>query len=413
MNLNLVDPLLWFHGLLHISLTLLAIPAVLPALYLLRLTLYSGRPRQTPSSLANQAELATHFDILVPAHDEAAGVGGVVHDLLQLDWPRSRFRVVVIADNCSDATADIARTAGATVLERHDRQLRGKGHALQFGFQHCLQQGFAQAFVVIDADTRVSRNLLQVFAQRLASGTEVAQVYHGVLNANHNRRNRLMAIAYSAFHRVRSRGRERLGLSCGIRGNGWCVSLPMLQRVPYAAHGLAEDIEYGLRLGIAGIRVEYIDDAQVLSSMDTDLTGVVSQRNRWEEGRSSLPGLFLGAMLAPAPGLTRTLRRDLGVDLLVPPLATIGLALLLLLMVATLARWSVPSSLFPKICIGLAVAGALGLVVHVARAWQLSETGVRGLIDLAMAPRFALWKLALRFRPTHGTAWVRTHRLSP
>lgn len=402
------DPTTWLQALLLAALALLTLPALLAPLYLLWLTLFSGQALPTTHAPTSGKNL--RFDIIVPAHDEAASIAGVVENLLDLDWPKDQFRVLVVADNCQDATASKARQAGAKVIERNDAQSRGKGYALQLGFGISMAQRYADAIVVVDADSRASRNLLQAFAKTLAGGETVAQAFHGVLQPNENRRNRLMAIAYSAFHRVRSRGRERLALSCGIRGNGWCISSHTLQAVVYAAHGLAEDIEYGLRLGLAGVRVAYIDDAQVLSSMDTDLAGVASQRNRWEQGRSALPGAFARSLLSPFPGRTRALRRDLGFDLLVPPLATIGLSIALLGLVGVAALLALPTSVLPMVFLSLAAVGSLALLLHVGRAWQLSGTGRRGLLDLAAAPRFALWKLALRFRPRHDTSWVRTHR---
>jgi 1,2-diacylglycerol 3-beta-glucosyltransferase len=424
MNLHFTDPMTWLQGTVFLALVLLALPALLPPLYLLWLTLFSFR-KDFPSTDGSEPEVSAagfsvmgttaggnpKFDIVVPAHDEADGISAVVDDLLQLDWPRDRFRVVVVADNCSDATAECARRAGAVVLERSDPGRRGKGHALQHAFRFSLAQQYAQAVVVVDADSRASRNLLRAFASRLAKGSEVAQVFHGVLHPDQNSRNRLMAIAYGAFHRVRSRGRERLGLSCGIRGNGWCITRRTLLRVPYAAHGLAEDIEYGLRLGIAGVRVEYVDEAQVLSSMDTDMAGAASQRNRWEQGRSSLPRAFSRPLFAPRPAVSRTLRRDLGFDLLVPPLATIALGIVLFAGVAFAACWALPSAALPKAALAASGFGTLALTLHVARGWQLSGTGLRGLRDLAMAPRFALWKLALRLRPRNDAEWIRTHRM--
>lgn len=410
MNSFWTDPTYWLHTAVTISLLALAVPAVFPPLYLLWLTFHS-KESDSPVPLAD-AGRNLRFDIVVPAHDEAEGIAAVVENLLEIDWPRDQFRVMVIADNCSDSTAERARRAGALVVERRNLELRGKGYALRRAFSISLAQRYADAAVVVDADSRVSRNLLQAFAGRLAGGTKVAQVFHGVLDPDRNRRNRLMAIAYAAFHRVRSRGRERRGLSCGIRGNGWCISHQTLRTVPYEAHGLAEDIEYGLRLGIAGVRVEYIDSAQVLSSMETDMAGAATQRNRWEAGRSSLPAAFTRQLLAPSPASTRLLRRDLGFDLLVPPLATIALAVVLLTLVAGVAALALPHLLLPLAFLAGAAFASTALVIHVARGWQLSGTGHRGLLDLAAAPRFALWKLVLRFRSGEEATWVRTRRVT-
>jgi hypothetical protein len=410
MSLAASNPANWLQATLYLSMALLAVPSVFAASYLLWLTLFS-RPSRAPIA-ANNAGEKLRFDIIVPAHDEELGIAGVVDNLLALDWPRDQFRVIVVADNCSDGTAERARQAGALVLERHNLALRGKGYALVRGFSVSLAQHFADVAVVVDADSQASRNLLRVFAQRMAAGALATQVFHGVLNPDSSPRHRLMTIAYSAFHRVRSRGRESLGLSCGIRGNGWCVSHGVLRRVTYAAHGLAEDIEYGLRLGLAGIRVEYIDEAQVLSSMDTDATGVASQRNRWEQGRSSLPQAFTRVLLAPWPATTRALRWDLGLDLLVPPLATIGLAVTLLFSVSFAGLLALPTSPVPLVFLSAATLASAALGLHVARGWQLSGTGLRGLRDLASAPRFALWKLMLRCRPGQHSGWVRTRRIT-
>lgn len=410
MNLVASDPVTWLHWTLYLAMALLAVPSVFASGYLLWLTLFS-RMREATQTIPD-AGTKLRFDIIVPAHDEEAGIAGVIHNLLALDWPRDQFRVIVVADNCSDNTAERAKQAGALVLERNNLALRGKGYALVRGFSVSLAQHFADVAVVVDADSRASRNLLRVFAERIAAGAVAAQVFHGVMNPDSSPRHRLMTIAYSAFHRVRSRGRESLGLSCGIRGNGWCVSHPVLRQVTYAAHGLAEDIEYGLRLGLAGIRVEYIDEAQVLSSMDTDATGVASQRNRWEQGRSSLPQAFTRVLLAPWPANTRALRWDLGLDLLVPPLATIGLAIALLFSVSYAGLLALPASSVPVAFLLAAVLASAALGLHVARGWQLSGTGSRGLLDLASAPRFALWKLMLRCRPGQNAAWIRTRRVA-
>ncbi|MEY2654827.1 MAG: hypothetical protein RLZZ524_1855, partial [Pseudomonadota bacterium] len=193
----------------------LLLPVLASCLYLLGLTLLSGRPRRPPA-----APPRLRLDIIVPAHDEAALIGRTVASLLAVDWPADLRRVCVVADNCTDDTAERARAAGAVVWARDDPSLRGKGHALAHGFEASRREAWADAVLVVDADSTVSANLLRACADRLERGAQVVQVHHGVLNAQDSWRTRLMAIALEAFHRVRSRGRERLGLSCGLRGNG-------------------------------------------------------------------------------------------------------------------------------------------------------------------------------------------------
>ena len=153
------------HALLDLLLALAAVPVALACLYLAGLALLSRRPALPPPAAA-----VPHFDLLVPAHDEEGGIAATVKSLLALDWPADRRRVVVIADNCTDATAALAREAGAMVMERHDTERRGKGFALAYAMDRLLAEGLATAIVVVDADTLVSPGLLRAFAARLERG---------------------------------------------------------------------------------------------------------------------------------------------------------------------------------------------------------------------------------------------------
>ena len=121
--------------------------------------------------------------------------------------------------------------------------------------------------MVVDADTVVSRNLLSAFAARFERGASAVQADYGVRNPHASWRTRMMAIALAAFHGVRSAARERLGLSCGLRGNGMAFTKALLHAHPPAAFSIVEDLEYGIQLGYAGIRVEYVPEARVLGQM--------------------------------------------------------------------------------------------------------------------------------------------------
>jgi hypothetical protein len=379
----------------------IAVPAVLATSYLLLLTLLSWKP-SPPAAAAR----TLRFDCIVPAHNEASGIAAVVTNLARIDWPADRFRVLVVADNCSDATAAIARSGGATVLERFDTQLRGKGYALAAGFAASREYGWADAVVVVDADTLVSANLLQAFAARIEAGAMAVQAHYGVLNAQDSWRTRLMAVAMACFHRVRSRAREHLGLSCGLRGNGWCITHRQLASTSYRAYSVTEDIEFGIDLGLAGQRVHYADEAGVAGSMVSDARAAATQRQRWEGGRWRLIRERLPALLAATPRRGGLICADLAIDLVVPPLAYVAINIALLLLAGVAMAWlgQRPVWLWP----GVACAGGLGL--HVLRGWQLSGTGRRGLLDLARTPLYVAWKILLMARSHSPTEWVRTRR---
>jgi cellulose synthase/poly-beta-1,6-N-acetylglucosamine synthase-like glycosyltransferase len=219
-----------------------------------------------------------------------------------------------------------------------------------------------------------------------------------------------MCIAMAAFHRVRSRGRERLGLSCGFRGNGWCVTHALLGQVPYRAFSLAEDVEYGIELGLAGYRIHYADEASVDADMVVDAASAGSQRRRWELGRWQLLRTKTAALLRAAAQQPSFVCLDLALDLLVLPLSYIALNVVVLLAVAAaLAPWH--AAALPWVW--AACACAAGLMLYVLRGWQLSGMGALGLVDLARAPIFLLWKVLLLLRSRGSLVWVRTPRRVP
>jgi cellulose synthase/poly-beta-1,6-N-acetylglucosamine synthase-like glycosyltransferase len=385
--------------LLDTLLAVAAIPLVAGCGYLFVLTVLSWRPRLPP-----EAEVPPSFDIVVPAHNEAAGIASTVKSLLALDWPADRRRVVVVADNCSDDTAQRARDAGAVVLERQSDTHKGKGYALQYAFDRLE----GDAVVVVDADTKVTPNLLRAFAARLAKGANAAQAYYGVDNVGASWRTTLMAIAFAMFHRVRGRGRENLRLSCGLKGNGMCFSKALLQKVPHDAFSVVEDLEFGIRLGKASERVWYVDEGQVYGEMVAGEQGSRSQRVRWESGRQAMVRAHVGPLLRAAWAQKSAVLFDLALDLLIPPLSYLGLGALLLgaagTALATIGGTGAATGSAAALCVT-----ALGL--YVLRGWWLSGTGVRGLAMLAAAPLYVFWKVALMRRQSAAPReWVRTQR---
>jgi len=386
---------------LDLALLVIGSPVLAAAGYLLGATLLSARPR--PPAFGTPTR---RFRFVVPAHNESAGIGDTVASLLDVDYPSSLFEVVVVADNCSDDTAEKARAAGATVMVRNDTQKRGKGYALDHAFSATPSE--VDAVVVIDADTLVSPNLLRAFAARRDAGAQAMQADYAVRNPDAGWRTRLVAIAFGAFHIVRSRARERLGLSCGLRGNGMCFAMSLLREVPHRAYSVVEDVEYGLRLGEAGHRVHYTDEAHVYGEMVTTSAAADTQRRRWEEGRKALVRENAWRLLKAGVLKGDRVRLDLALDLLVPPLSTIAVGALIG-EVASLGLLVVGAPGFASAAFGTALGG---VGVYVLRGWMVSGTGARGLADLGLAPFYVAWKIALRFRkpPRATTEWVRTKR---
>lgn len=392
-------------ALLDAALTLAAVPALLASAYLFLLALLSRRPEPPACGPPR-----IRFDLIVPAHDEEAGIGDTVRSLASVEYPAALRRLWVVADNCSDATADRARDAGALVLVRTDRERLGKGYALAHAFERSLGDGFADAVVVVDADTAVSSNLLRAFAARIEAGATAVQANDVVGNRDASWRTRLMAVAFALVNTVRSLARERLRCSTGLRGNGMCLATSLLRQVPYDAFSLVEDVEYGIRLGLSGHRVHFAAEAAVASVMVTTARAARSQRLRWEGGRARLAREQGFALVGR--GLRRRDRVliDLGLDLLVPPLAYLALVSA----IGTGLAWAAAIARGPMVAPWAWSACLAAIAVYVGRGWSLSGTGIRGLASILYGPVYVLWKVALAARaPRHGSrTWIRTHRES-
>ena len=392
--------------LVEAALAVVSVPLLAGCGYLAALALAFRRCRPAPPPAR-----WPFLDVIVPAHDEERDIARTVRLLLSVDYPPDLFRVTVVADNCRDATAQRAADAGAHVLVRNDEARRGKGYALAHAFEWALRDGAAEAVVVVDADTDPSPGLLRALAARIASGASAVQADYAVRNPSASWRTTLMTIAFTTFHEMRSAARERLSLSCGLRGNGMCFRTDLLREVPHDAFSVVEDLEYGIRITAAGHRVEYAEEAHVYGEMVSSAAAARSQRRRWEQGRRQIAREHAGRLLRDALRLRDRVRLDVAVDLLVPPLATLFAAACGgLLLSAALYEGSAGA----RIAV-LAFATSLCLLLaHVARGWMLSGTGARGLIALiAVAPAYVAWKgwLALR-RDGPQTEWVRTTRES-
>lgn len=382
-----------------------SLPALGAAAYLGALALLARRaPAPAPATPP-----LPRFDIVVPAHDEEPVVAATVASLLATAYPADHRRVHVVADNCTDGTAQKAAAAGARVLVRVDPTRRGKGFALAFAFERLLAEGWSDALVIVDADTLVAPNLLAASAVRLAHGEQALQAEYGVRNAQASWRTRLMRLAFTLFHDVRSLARERLGLSCGLRGNGMVFTAALLRRVPHDAFSIVEDLEYGLRLGRAGVRVAYVAEAQVAGEMAVSEQASRSQRRRWEGGRWLIARQQVPSLLAAAWRTRSRVLLDLALDLLVPPLGWLALVIAAGLGTCALLMWrQIPLVLAP-LTWGLA---ALAVGLYVARGLLLSGLGWRGVGALAWAPVYVLWKVVLLARRPAERAgeWVRTTR---
>jgi len=324
--------------------------------------------------------------------------------------------VLVIADNCSDGTATIARQQGATVVERQDPDKKSKGHAIKFLIDRLQESGqFAQldAIVVIDADTTVSTGLLLTFAGSIEAGQDWIQCFYSVANPDTSWRTRLMAYAFCLFNGVTPLGQSVLGLSAGFKGNGMCFSTRSLQRVPWRSFGLVEDMEYSWNVRIAGGKIAFLADVQVLGVMPGhDGKAAVSQRRRWEFGRRDVGRQVLVPLLRSSH-LSLVDKFASVLDLTMPPMILLLVYYLCVVAANLLVILGTQHAAgLTAFLIGSSLIMSLALMVHAISPFLVFQLSWNYLLTLLYLPVYAAWKLAAMFsgRPTQ---WVRTAREEP
>jgi len=225
------------------------------------------------------------FALVVAAHNEESVVGEIVESLKSLEYPKDKYRIFVVADNCNDGTAQIARESGATVFERFDQTKRGKGFALEFGFKSVLDiWADFDFFCVFDADNLVEKDFLIHMNRKINEGYHVVQGYIDSKNPSDNWLSFSYSLWYWINNRISQLSRDNAGLGCRLGGTGFAVGKALIHEYGWGATCLAEDIEFTLRLALDDVKVGWAHDAVVLDEKPTDMTVSVRQRQRWTQG---------------------------------------------------------------------------------------------------------------------------------
>ena len=263
---------------------LLAIPGAVFAgfgLYLVILAVASGLLHRERAITRDRP--GNRLLVIVPAYNEEHLISRCVASLLAQSYPRALYRVVVIADNCSDSTAAIAAASGAEVMIRTEPDARGKGRALRWAVDRLLgPPDQPDAVVVVDADSVADCNLLTELEAAMGRGHQVVQADYTVLTDElSSRRTQLVAAGFLLFHRVRFSGRARLGMSANLVGNGMLFSRATLEAHPWSAFTGVEDLEYSIDLRLAGIRIGFAPAVHASGPGPATRAGEVRQRLRW------------------------------------------------------------------------------------------------------------------------------------
>ena len=386
-----------------IALLVLLCIILVPVTVLLAQALLASRTVRGAASVAGPRPSVA---VLIPAHNEEAGLLATLSSLRpQLS---ANDRILVVADNCSDQTAEVARQAGVGVIERSHAQLRGKGYALDFGVQ-ALATAPPDVVVIVDADCIVGEGAIARVAALAAHHQRPVQaLYLMHTPAGSGPLKKIAEFAWLVKNKVRPLGWFRMGWPCQLMGTGMAFPWQTIRSAHLATGHIVEDMKLGLDLALAGSAPMFCPSALVYSHFPSSAEGVQSQRTRWEHGHLSVIASAAPAALGGAIRQRSASLFAFGLDLCVPPLALLVLlvcALTGLALVLTLAGGPVATLI-------LGVLAGLALVTAILLSWWRFGRTVLSGKELALAIVYVLAKIPLYFRFLfrRQVSWVRSKR---
>jgi exopolysaccharide biosynthesis WecB/TagA/CpsF family protein len=399
--------LLWVNSILIV----LAVGLLLPVLVLCAECLAALLPARRMRTASGKRPADLRVAVLIPAHNEEAVLATTLSGLTpQL---REGDQIIVVADNCDDDTASIARSFGATALERTNPVHRGKGFALDHGLRHLQQHTPPDVLIMIDADCTVHEGAIDALVQQVAATGRPAQAcYLMERPENPGPKDCVSALAFLVKNWVRPAGLVKLGLPCLLTGTGMAFPWSVIAKAKLASGNIVEDMQLGLDLALDGHAALFCGDAHVTGHLPKHQKIAYGQRTRWEHGH-------LQTLLSQAPrmfkaGLRRHRMQALGLatELAVPPLCLLMMVLIGAAGAATIAAATLGTTWLAAQLLG---GGIAAIAMCLLLAWAKFGRKSLPLTALLAAPIYMAWKLPMYFAFLfkRHTEWNRTARVAP
>jgi cellulose synthase/poly-beta-1,6-N-acetylglucosamine synthase-like glycosyltransferase len=249
----------------------------------------------------NLAPPKSRFAIVIPAHNESMVLGDLLDNLKILKYPHELYDIYVIADNCTDNTAEIARQHGANVLVRFNKEQVGKGYAMDWAFPQifALNKNY-DAFCVFDADNLVHLDFLSVMNNRLLKGQKIMQGYLSAKNPSDTWVSGTFAIAFWTINHLWHLGKYNIGLSTALGGTGMCIAADVIKTYGWGCDCLTEDMEFSVKCLTHGIRTCWVHDAIVYDEKPLTFMASWRQRKRWAQGQFDCAGRYIPRLIHSA-----------------------------------------------------------------------------------------------------------------
>ena len=238
------------------------------------------------------------FAVIVAAHNEEQVIVQLLENLFVLQYPKELYDVFVVADNCNDQTAKLARDAGAIVHERFNLEQRGKGYAMEWIFAKIFRlKRQYDAIIVFDADNLVHPNFLQEMNNHLCQGEQVIQGYLDAKNPHDTWVSGTFAMSFWLSNHITNSAKYNIGLSSVLGGTGMCISTEILRKFGWGATCLTEDAEFTMKVLLEGIPTTWAHDAIVYDEKPLTFMQSWRQRKRWAQGLFDVAGRYIPKLL--------------------------------------------------------------------------------------------------------------------
>ena len=240
-----------------------------------------------PKKKEYQAKKMHKLAVLIAARNESKVIGELCKSIKQQDYPQDKLHIFVVADNCTDNTADICRKYGCTVFERFNKKLIGKGYALNFAFEKIFAdtRNDYEAFIILDADNLLTKNYISEMNKVFDQGYRACTSYRNSKNYAQNWISSGYGLWFLREAEYLNRPRYLLNTSCAISGTGFLVSTELIkERGGWHYHLLTEDIEFSVATVLTGERIGYAGKAVLYDEQPITFKQSWNQRMRWAKG---------------------------------------------------------------------------------------------------------------------------------
>ena len=344
--------------------------------------------------------------VLIPAHNEAEQIKEVLETLLPQITDRDR--VIVIADNCHDNTAQLARSTGVTVLEREHKYDRGKGYALDFAIQK-IKHDPPEVLVILDGDCIISPNTIKnITTTAIATNRPVQATYLMKQPQHPSIKDKISMFSIKIKNLVRLLGLNRLGWHCLLTGSGMAFPWSLIERVSLAGSKTTDDMQLTVDLALAGSTPVFCEEALVIGRLMKN-KDAASQRSRWEHGHLEMILVEVPRLLKAFLTTGNFAALRLAVDISIPPLSLLVMIWIASAIVTWLATTIDGISAVPAILVSIA---GIFLGTGVLAAWSKFGREDIQFKSLIVVPFYILSKLPIYFKflTKPQSRWLKTER---